>query len=65
MRALFSAITCLALGLGLPATAEAQPVTCGGLTATIVGTFGDDILDGTPLPDVIAGLSGSDVLRAQ
>ena len=35
---------------------------CGGRTATIVGTGGDDTLIGTSLPDVITGLGGNDVI---
>lgn len=45
--------------LGLPAAAAGAP-TCGGLTATIVGTTKDDTLVGTAGPDVIAGLGGQD-----
>ena len=37
--------------------------TCGGRTATILGTAGDDQLTGTPQDDVIAGLSGNDWIR--
>jgi len=36
---------------------------CGGETATIVGTAGDDVLVGTAGVDVIAGLQGNDVIR--
>lgn len=38
-------------------------VKCDGLTATIVGTPGNDVLLGTPGVDVIAGLQGDDILR--
>ena len=38
-------------------------VTCNGLVATIVGTPGDDVLQGTHLDDVIVGLGGNDVIR--
>ena len=36
------------------------PVTCGGKTATLKGTAGNDTLTGTAGPDVIAGLGGND-----
>ena len=38
-------------------------VICGGLTATIVGTAGDDTLNGTSGPDVISGLGGNDTIN--
>lgn len=34
--------------------------TCRGVTATVVGTAGSDVLFGTSGPDVIVGLGGSD-----
>ena len=43
--------------------ASASVVTCNGVEATIVGTPGADVLEGTDEPDVIAGLAGSDVIR--
>jgi hypothetical protein len=55
--------------LGIPRTAvltivaNDQPAqTCGGLTATIVGTPGNEGLLGTPGPDVIDGLGGADII---
>ena len=45
--------------VGVPDTDPVVP-TCGGLTATIVGTEGSDVLRGTGGPDVIVGLGGSD-----
>jgi hypothetical protein len=39
-------------------------VTCRGVTATIVGTAGDDLLNGTAGPDVIAGFGGDDTIRS-
>jgi serralysin len=36
--------------------------TCGGLTPTILGTGGDDVLTGTPGDDVIVGGAGNDVI---
>jgi uncharacterized repeat protein (TIGR01451 family) len=38
-------------------------VTCGGHTATIVGTEGNNTLTGTNGPDVIHGLGGNDTIR--
>lgn len=38
------------------------PGTCNGLTATIVGTEGDDILAGTDGNDVVMGLGGRDII---
>ena len=38
-------------------------VTCNGLPATIVGTFGNDTLFGTPGNDVIHGRGGNDIIR--
>ena len=54
----------LALPVVVMATpAQAAPATCDGLTATVVGTDGDDILVGTAGSDVIAGLGGNDRLE--
>ncbi|MFH0351182.1 MAG: hypothetical protein ACHBMF_04515 [Chromatiales bacterium] len=39
------------------------PVTCNGLPATILGTFGQDTLVGTPGNDVIHGRGGNDTIR--
>lgn len=36
--------------------------SCFGRQATIVGTFGDDVLTGTNGPDVIIGLEGDDTI---
>lgn len=47
-----------------PATTMPSPLAsielCGGMTATIVGTDGDDVITGTSGPDVIVGLGGRD-----
>ena len=53
------------LGTVVPPTPSPTPsaVLCRGLSATIVGTDGDDTLVGTPADDVIAGLGGNDVIR--
>jgi Ca2+-binding RTX toxin-like protein len=49
---------------GVPAaSANAVTAQCDGMSATIVGTNGDDTLNGTPGPDVIAGLGGNDVIH--
>ncbi|WP_307814328.1 calcium-binding protein [Nocardioides baculatus] len=45
---------------GYAAPARSAPATCAGVTATIVGTTGDDVLTGTPGDDVIAALDGND-----
>lgn len=57
-------------GLSLTVTAAspftgfaAARVTCHGRVATIVGTEGDDELDGTRKADVIVGLRGNDQIR--
>jgi len=47
--------------LGSPAAAAAP--TCFGLTATIVGTAGDDVINGTAGADVIVGLDGNDTIH--
>lgn len=39
--------------------------TCHGVTATVVGTAGNDVLVGTPGPDVIVGLGGDDRIVAR
>ncbi|MGH8598709.1 MAG: HYR domain-containing protein [Gammaproteobacteria bacterium] len=39
------------------------PPTCRGVTATIVGTGGNDTLPGTPGPDVIVALGGDDIIN--
>jgi Ca2+-binding RTX toxin-like protein len=41
------------------------PVTCSGLPATVVGTFGNDTLFGTPGNDVIQGRGGNDIIRGR
>ena len=45
----------LVLLLALPHPALAEARTCAGLTATIVGTEGPDVIVGTPGDDVIVG----------
>lgn len=40
------------------------PPTCRGVTATIAGTAGDDILSGTSGPDVIVALGGDDTIAS-
>jgi predicted extracellular nuclease len=46
------------VGLGLDPN-----TTCNGLEATIIGTTGNDMLNGTNGPDVIVGLGGNDVIN--
>lgn len=48
------------VGIASPAAAVE---TCGGETATIVGTEGADTLNGTSGVDVIAGLGGNDTIN--
>ncbi len=48
--------------IGVGATPP-PPVTCNGLPATIVGTFGNDTLVGTPGNDVIHGQGGIDFIE--
>lgn len=59
-----AALSALGLLAALTATTAAAQTTfiCDGLTATIVGTPGNDVLTGTPGDDVIAGLQGNDVI---
>lgn len=42
---------------------EVEPPTCGGHTATIVGTTRKDVLRGSKFDDVIAGLGDDDVVK--
>ncbi|CAG0992925.1 hypothetical protein GPROT1_03181, partial [Gammaproteobacteria bacterium] len=37
--------------------------TCFGLPATVIGTDGNDVLNGSPRDDVIVGLGGNDVIN--
>ena len=46
------------VGLGLNLN-----TTCNGLEATIVGTTGDDVINGTTGDDIIVGLGGNDVIN--
>ncbi len=46
-----------------PHPAAAVATLCGGKVATIVGTAGNDVLQGTSAGDVIAGLGGQDEIR--
>ena len=54
-------VTAMGLGVGGGVSA-ADPATCDGLTATIVGTNGADDLIGTEGDDVIVGLGGDDFI---
>jgi len=51
-----------ALTVGASGAAGVVSATCNGLTATIVGTAGNDTLVGTAGNDVIAGLAGDDTI---
>jgi hypothetical protein len=60
----------LALGIAIlaapavPATVSAA-ATCGGVTATIVGTAGDDTIKGTRRRDVIVAKAGKDTIAGR
>jgi hypothetical protein len=45
-----------------PEDGSGDVVTCSGLSVTILGTPGDDIIMGTEGPDVIEGLEGNDII---
>jgi hypothetical protein len=49
--------------VALPAPADAATRTCAGRKVTIVGTPGNDHINGTRKADVIDGLAGSDVIN--
>lgn len=54
----------LTVGLLTTPSASAQPpTTCNFLTATIVGTDGNDTIAGTPGNDVISAGAGSDIIN--
>gem|GEM_PF-5373111 len=48
-----------------PVDPPGVPFACDGVTATIVGTEGDDVLQGTWQDDVIVGLGGNDQIYGQ
>src|SRR5689334_312029 len=55
------------IGVGLPAlqaapAAAADPVTCDGAVATIVGTPGDDVIRAGNGLNIINGLGGNDTI---
>ena len=60
--AMTATVAALASLMAAPAGAQETP-TCNGVPATIVGSVGNDRLDGTPGNDVIVGLEGNDVIR--
>jgi len=45
-----------------PALPDPPPLTCAGLTPTLVGSGGSDVLSGTARGDVIVGLGGDDAI---
>jgi Ca2+-binding RTX toxin-like protein len=49
--------------VAFPAPADAAPRMCGDKRVTIVGTAGNDHINGTRRADVIDGLAGSDVIN--
>jgi Ca2+-binding RTX toxin-like protein len=53
----------LLAAVSIAAPADAAPRTCAGKRVTIVGTPGDDHINGTRHADVIDGLGGSDVIN--
>jgi hypothetical protein len=57
MKSTLSFFAVLALSVFIPLS-SAQSLPCQGLTPTIIGTEGDDMLVGTDGDDVIAGLGG-------
>jgi len=64
----FGASVLVALSMvlaALPQAAGAEANRCGGRTATIVGTPGDDTLVGTAGADVIAGGGGNDTISGR
>ena len=56
------AIARLTVPTAPPATPVGPTASCGGATATIVGTGGPDAINGTPGNDVIAALDGDDTV---
>jgi len=59
----FVGVLALVGGLTVVGPPAGATPTCGGQPATIVGTPGDDVLQGTADPDVIAGLDGFDQIE--
>lgn len=58
-----SVVVLLALVPFAPVSAKKPTPTCDGMTATIVGTDGDDVMSGTTGNDVIVGLKGDDSIN--
>ena len=62
-RAMVALAAAATFGAGylVPATnADAGPVTCAGERATIVGTAGNNEIDGTPARDIVQARGGND-----
>ena len=55
----------VALGVSSHDVAAQAPPKCLGKPATIVGTNGNDTLNGTAGPDVIVGRAGNDTIRGR
>jgi hypothetical protein len=66
MRKILMAVSIIAalLAVAPPAGAQETP-TCRGVEATIVGTDGRDVINGTPGDDVIVAGAGSDLVRGK
>jgi Ca2+-binding RTX toxin-like protein len=68
-KALAAGLAATALAGGIfAATRSTQEVlvvetTCDGIAANIVGTTGDDVLNGTSIRDIIQGGPGSDIIQ--
>jgi len=60
---LFTGLAVAALALVSGASASASEPTCGGLTATVIGTEARDFIRGTPGPDVIYAGGGNDSIN--
>ncbi len=49
----------------VPPPSSTTPGKCRGQTATLTGTTGNDVIEGTATRDVIAGLNGNDRVRGR
>ena len=60
----FSRVLALVFVL-VPALANAQTELCQGLVPTILGTAGDDVIEGTAGADVVHALDGNDIVEGK